>query len=99
MNAFEQLNQADRRLVILRALAEDSDYSVNEFILRRMLEVMKHKISRDLMRTELVWLEEQGLVSVEEVEGTMMATLTGRGKDVADGAVVVPGVQRPEPGI
>ncbi|MDH5299509.1 MAG: ArsR family transcriptional regulator [Desulfobulbaceae bacterium] len=99
MNAFDSLVQADRRLVILQSLAEGQGYSVNEFVLRRMLDVMKHKISRDLMRTELGWLAEQGLVAIEEVEGVMVATLTGRGKDAAEGAVLVPGVQRPEPGI
>lgn len=97
MNEFSKLQQADRRLVILRTMGEDPGYSVNEYVLRRFLEVMKHQISHDLLRSELAWLSEQGLVATSDVSGTMTAKLTARGLDVATGAVVVPGIQRPEP--
>ena len=97
MNEFARLKQADRRLVILRTMAEDPAYGVNEYVLRRVLETMKHSVSADLLRTDLLWLEEQGLVGTEDVAGTMVARLTARGLDVARGVTVVPGVQRPMP--
>ena len=97
MNDFEKLVQADQRLVILLVLAQDSDYSHNEYVLREALTYMGHGISQDKLRTELAWLAEQGLVATTNPAGVVVARLTARGKDVSVGAVVVPGVKRPEP--
>jgi hypothetical protein len=97
MNEFEKLRQADRRLAILQLLMAEG-WSMNEYLLRRALELGHgHKISRDLLLSDLAWLKEQGLVNTNVVQELHMAMLTARGKDVANGAVVVPGVQRPEP--
>lgn len=96
--SFDDIVTADIRLVILLALASVSDYSHNEHVLRMALAEYKHRISRDRLRTELAWLAEQGLIKTEQIsDNTLGATLTRRGKDAADGAVVVPGVKRPEP--
>lgn len=88
----------DARLVLLRSLAEDPDYRLNESLLQTILDQFGHAMSRDRIRTELRWLEEQGLISVELVAGvTMVATLTTRGADVASGRARVDGVKRPSP--
>jgi Fe2+ or Zn2+ uptake regulation protein len=97
MNDFEKLKQADMRLVILLVLAQDADYSHNEYVLREALRAMGHGVSQDKLRTELAWLAEQGLLSIAITAGTRIAKLTVRGKDVTEGVVVVPGVKRPEP--
>jgi len=97
MSEYERIIQQDRRLVVLRMLAQDADYSHNEYILGEALRVYGHRISADLLRSELSWLAEQGLLVVEDVSGVLIAKLTRRGKDVAEGAVAVPGVKRPEP--
>ncbi|OGB77383.1 MAG: hypothetical protein A2496_04485 [Burkholderiales bacterium RIFOXYC12_FULL_60_6] len=97
MNEFAKLVQADQRLVILLVLAQDPGYSHNEYVLREALAYMGHAISQDKLRTELAWLAEQGLVATTNPAGVVIAKLTGRGKDVATGVVVVPGVKRPEP--
>ena len=47
------------------------------------------------MRAELAWLAEQDLLKVEQLDRLQVATLTGRGQDVATGAATVPGVKRP----
>jgi len=94
---FEDLVKADLRLVVLLSLAQDPGYAHNEYVLKEVLAAMGHGVSRDKLRTELSWLAEQGLVESRDVSGTMVVKLTGRGKDVADGAAVVPGVKRPEP--
>ena len=39
------------------------------------------------------WLAEQQLVTVEDLRGFFVVTLTGRGQDVAEGRVNVPGVK------
>ncbi|WP_027714909.1 hypothetical protein [Desulfuromonas sp. TF] len=94
---YAELLAADIRLVILRALAEDPGYSHNESVLQQVLELFGHTESRDRIRTELSWLAEQGLITVRDALGYMVATLTGRGADVAAGRATVPGVKRPGP--
>ena len=97
MNSFPELVNADRRLVILRILEEDDGYSLNESVIQSVLEALGHSVSRDRVRTELRWLEEQGLVTLKEVVSVQVATLTSRGSDAATGRAVIPGVKRPRP--
>ena len=96
---FAALITEDIRLVILRALECDSGYSHNESILHTILDQFGHRISRDRVRTELRWLEEQGFLKIEMAGDYMVAKLTGRGADVATGCITVPGVKRPRPGV
>jgi Fe2+ or Zn2+ uptake regulation protein len=98
MGPFADLLLTDMRLVILRSLAETNGYSCNDSILHTILGMFAHKCSRDVVRTQLSWLQEQGLVALEKVGETYVATLTQRGADVAAGAASVPGVKRPGPG-
>ncbi len=94
---YRELLEADRRLVILKALAEDPGYSHNESVLQSVLDLFGHRVSRDQVRTLLSWLAEQGLVETETVASCLVARLTPRGADVAAGRVLVPGVKRPSP--
>lgn len=93
---MREILNADQRLVILRALCECSG-DANESVLQTCLDAYGHRVSRDAVRTHCYWLEEQGLVSVKDVSGCLVATLTGRGADVAEGRSTVPGVKRPRP--
>ena len=87
----------DIRLVILRALAEDLNYSHNDSIIHAIVKKFGHKVSRDRVRTELAWLRDQCLISIEMVSDTYVATITQRGVDVASGDATIPGVKRPGP--
>ncbi|ECZ0079934.1 TPA: ArsR family transcriptional regulator [Salmonella enterica subsp. enterica serovar Lehrte] len=93
---FQKLMQEDRRLVLLRSL-NDMGYEANESILDNCLEVYGHRCSRDVVKSELAWLAEQSLISVRDVSGLLVASITGRGIDVATGQATVPGVKRPRP--
>ncbi|EEO13783.1 VpaChn25_0724 family phage protein [Vibrio cholerae] len=93
--SFKELLTEDQRLVILRSLHEMHGYEANESIVDSCLDAYGHKISRDVVRTHLFWLQEQGLVSLRDVGDCQIARLTGRGEDVATGQAVVPGVKRP----
>ena len=97
MTVYAEVITSDIRLVILRALAEDVGYSHNESVLQSILEQFGHVVSRDRVRNELAWLAEQGLIGIRDSAGYMVATLTGRGADVAAGRATVPGVKRPGP--
>lgn len=85
------------RLVILRSLTECRG-EANDSILQSCLDLYGIKISRDEVRTHIAWLEEQDLITTETVAGCIVATINGRGEDVADGRAVVPGVKRPRAG-
>jgi repressor of nif and glnA expression len=86
------------RLTILRILAEAPEYKANDSILDASASDMGLPCTRDRIRTELVWLEEQGLVRVSRpVDGITVGCITDRGHDVAIGQATNPGVQRPSP--
>ncbi|MHA7915510.1 VpaChn25_0724 family phage protein [Alloalcanivorax xenomutans] len=85
----------DQRLVILRILCEMPAYSANSSVLAGLLRQYGHNASRDQVKTELHWLDEQGLAEVEDMDAVMLVKLTERGADVAAGRASVPGVRRP----
>ena len=99
MSRFRELLVEDQRLVILRWLEEQTDYALNDSVIQTGLDSYGHRISRDQVRGHLAWLEEQGLLTTEDVgRNCLVATLTGRGGDVATGRITHPGVKRPRPG-
>ena len=95
MSDFKTIIREDMRLVILRLLAEMPAYRSNSSVLLAGLENFGHAPTRDTVKTEVQWLAEQDLVTVENVGPVVVATLTERGGDVAKGRAVVPGVKRP----
>lgn len=84
----------DRRLVILRSLL-DCNNEANESIIQDCLDAYGHNVSRDVVRGQIDWLAEQNLVTVENLSGFYVVTITGRGQDVAEGRAKVSGVKRP----
>lgn len=99
MPSFAALLAEDRRLVILRALAEDHDFALNDAVLKRALASLGHDVSRDMLRADLQWLADQRLVTLRELDhgAIWVATATEDGVDVARGRPH-PGVARPMPG-
>lgn len=85
----------DMRLVLLRILLEMPGYRANSSVLSNMLHQLGHSATRDQVKTELRWLAEQGLITVEEVSSVLVCTLVERGQDVAEGRAVVDGVAKP----
>lgn len=92
---YQQLVEANRRLVILRLLSEAQGFDLNNSILQGALAEVSHCISQELLHAELMWLEERGLLTVREVANVLVAKLTQRGEDVAKGRTIVPGIERP----
>jgi hypothetical protein len=87
--------EAGMRLVLLRILLEMPGYRANSSVLSTMLHQLGHSATRDQVKTELRWLCEQGLITVDEVTSVLVATLAERGQDVAEGRAVVDGVAKP----
>lgn len=97
MSKYADYLSQDRRLVILRILAEMPTYRANSSVLHTVLNEWGHEPSRDQVKGELRWLQEQQLVTVEEIGdgAVLLAKLTERGADVAAGRARVDGVKRP----
>lgn len=95
--SYEETVQAHLRVTLLRLLSEDPGYTLNDSILTDLTENYGFTPSRDRVRTELSWLAEQGLVTLDTEPGITIATLTQRGEDVARGRAMTPGVKRPSP--
>jgi len=93
-----RLLREDRRLVLLLLLDKAPGSESNHYLLREALGVKGHNTSHDIVAAELVWLEEQGLVTLEKLENMYIATLTARGHDAANGRCAIPGVKKPIPG-
>lgn len=94
---------ADQRLMLLQALEAAAGYSLPERALARFLTSMAAPLSADGMRTQLAWLEEQGLLTIANVQPLpdaapqWTARIASRGLDVVAGLARVPGVARPRP--
>lgn len=96
--SFEEFNRRDARLVILRALADQSDGRMNETLLTRTLETFGHRKSRDWVRTQMRALEELGAIRVIAASPDfVIGELTRIGQDHVDRRAFVEGVDRPSP--
>lgn len=96
--SYKDIVIEDLRLVVLILLADAGGYALNAYVLHRMLPGLGHHVSLDGLKTQLAWLEEQGLVSLVQDPPLVVATLTDRGLDVSAGNAVAPGVKRRLPG-
>lgn len=92
---YKELLTEQERLVILRILSELNGYTSNNSIITELLQTWGLRVSHDLTKTHLRWLEEQELVTIEAINDVLIATLTTRGEDVAKGLATVDGVKRP----
>lgn len=95
--SFEQHLTHDARLVILRALYQQTDGRMNEVILVKMLESFGHRRSRDWLRTQLRALEELGALRIDQAGTVMVATLSRLGTDHVERRAIIEGVARPSP--
>lgn len=96
--AYQDFLREDMRLVILRILAELPAYRANSSILVKALERFGFTPTRDSVKTEILWLHEQGFVNAEDIGPVLVATLTERGADIASGRARAGGISRPSAG-
>lgn len=96
---FYDFTMGHVRLAVLRALTELAEHTANDSVLAHVIDTLGLPVTRDQLRTQLGWLEEQGLVTLKRPrDGLVVVTLRERGGDVAVGRAHVEGVQRPSPG-
>jgi hypothetical protein len=97
MSDYGQMIRKHRRLAILRFLKDCDGYAANGSILRDVLNGVGVSSTADQVTTELAWLREQGMISLDDLGSLMLATATTRGVEIAQGLASHPDIQRPSP--
>ena len=87
------------RLAILRFLEDAPRYTSNVSMLSEQLPRVGIAYTRDQVTTELHWLQEQGMLSLESHGGFIVAVGNTRGVEIAQGIARHPEIQRPRPGV
>ncbi|ABE50966.1 VpaChn25_0724 family phage protein [Methylobacillus flagellatus] len=95
--SFKKILQEDRRYLILRALNESKSYRASLILLQAFLESFGQAVSGDVVKGEVAWLEDQGLVRSEKTGQIITVQLLGPGADIAAGRATYPGVRQPTP--
>lgn len=84
------------RLSILRVLIEDEGRQCSDALLYRIVPQFVPSCSRDMISTQLDWLERQGYLRLEQPSPDLrMAYMEPHAEDVARGRITVPGIARP----
>ncbi|WP_065204266.1 VpaChn25_0724 family phage protein [Shewanella woodyi] len=96
--ALIDIKNEHQRRSILTALSAMVGFGANHSMVRDTCARFGVKMSSDTVKTQLNWLEEQGLVSVEQQGDYLIAELKSRGQDVVDGLTNVPGIKRSRAG-
>lgn len=99
-DSLSEVFDKDRRLVLLRLLAEQDDYELSAPLLTKAAQELRHRVYPDVVEADLVLLDQHRLIKLSELEvgGRKMtiAALTRLGRDVANGRPH-PMVARPSP--
>ena len=96
---YQDLVDSHRRLSILQFLKDEADYRLNAILLLTLVNNHGYATGKDKLENELLWLSEQNLVELDKVGSVTLATITNRGLEVAEGRVIMNGVERPGPGL
>lgn len=97
MTNQQDLMAQQRRLEILRILKQDPDYRMNDELIGKVLAMRGMRIAHSVIIADLAWLEQQRMISTQELPGCTVALLRNDGVDAADGVLHVPGIARPRP--
>ncbi|TCU35437.1 hypothetical protein [Rhizobium azibense] len=98
MSDFNEFLTLDARLVILRALNEQSDGRLNDSLLADVLDTYGHHRSRDWIRQQLRFLADLGAVKNTDIGPVMVAAITRLGVDHVERRTQLEGVKRPSIG-
>lgn len=95
MTDMNQLILEQARLILLKALRDQTDERLNSDLMLPVLESFGIKKARELVHTELRWLADMGAVRLTEAGSVLVAALTERGAQHLDRVIVLEGVKRP----
>ncbi len=95
---FNKHMEEDARLVMLKELAAQTNYSLNDKILQAVVEAFGHNRSRDWVKTQLRAMADLGAVTLTEAGTSLIATITDAGLDHLLRRRVIEGIARPSAG-
>ena len=95
--SLDQIIREEARLIILRELSEQANYSLGETLLQAVLEQFAISRSREWIREELRCLAELGAVTLSQAGSVTVARLTDKGADHVAGRLRIEGVKRRAP--
>jgi len=87
----------EARLIMLRELAAQTNYSSNESLLQKTLETFGIFKPRDWVREEMRRMEDLGAVTITIAGSMMIATATVKGIDHVERRLAIEGIKRPSP--
>lgn len=96
---FSRHMEEDARLVMLKELAAQTNYTLNESILHAVIEAFGHNRSRDWLRTQMRAMEELGAVSLTQAGSVLIAVISPAGIDHVLRRRVIEGIARPSAGV
>ncbi|MBW7968162.1 hypothetical protein [Bradyrhizobium sp. BR 10289] len=83
------------RLIILRELHGQANYSSSDSMLQEVLESFAIAKSRDWIRIEIDWLVEMGAVTKMTAGTAWIVTLTSKGAEHVERRLLIEGIKRP----
>jgi len=87
---------AEVRLLILRAIAEQSSKTMSDKLMMYMFREYAIRKTIEYLRTQLTWLEEQGsAVRLSKAGDTFIAELTQQGFNHLDRIAIIDGIATP----
>lgn len=95
---FNRHMEEDARLVMLKELGAQTNYSLNDTILLAVCEAFGHNRSRDWVRTQLRAMADLGAVTLVPAGSTLIATATEKGIDHLLRRSWIEGIARPSAG-
>ncbi|MDP1604008.1 MAG: hypothetical protein Q8M03_12170, partial [Legionella sp.] len=94
---MKDIIREEARLIMLRELAAQGNYSGNESLLQTTLESYGISKARDWVREELRRLEDLGAIRITMAGSIIVATATMKGIEHVERRLVIEGVKRPSP--
>ncbi|MFC5553634.1 hypothetical protein ACFPQ7_06790 [Methylobacterium iners] len=96
---FNRHLEEDARLIILKELAAQTNFTLNDTILHKVVETFGHNRSRDWVRTQIRKLGELGATRNTEAGSVLIAMITDAGIDHVLRRSVIEGIARPSAGV
>ncbi len=93
---MQQIIREEARLRILEALSKEVAETLNSDMLARWLYTYGIRKPAAWVNEELRYLAEMGAISLVDVDGDLIATLSDKGRRHLDRDLAIEGIDRPE---
>ena len=95
MSEMDQLIREDARLIILKALRDQTDERLNSSLLLEIIETFGGiRKTREWLHGELDWLAEMGALKLTAAGSIKIATLTEKGAHHLERRIIIEGIKR-----